>query len=102
MMDKEELQEFRKRIKEKELQERGGFWYGTTDALLSLLAWRDGVYISLNGTIYVRRLEGEHWAVGDEDESAEHEELFDHPATAIERFLQRIREYDHMPKKEGL
>ena len=66
---------------------------GRPGALLALMIWEEGVYFAIDGVIYIRRLEGEKWAVGNEDEPADSEELFDHPVPAIKKFLVMQREY---------
>jgi len=62
-------------------------------AILDVVCWREGMVVEYAGCIYIRRLEGEEYAVGHNDESPDKEEIFEHPAPAVERFLQRVREF---------
>ena len=61
-------------------------------AIKNIMYWRDDISIEFAGQIYIRRLEGDEWAVGAQDEP---EELFEDVSHAVERFLQQVKKWDN-------
>jgi hypothetical protein len=66
-------------------------WIKNYDALSSLLNI-DGMYIAMDGIIYIRKLEGQFWAVGNEDSGLEAE--FDQLPLAIDHFTHMAEQYE--------